>query len=69
MKWLSGEVGPKCTCGSSTEVVVVKTKPYLMCSGHVGLMFPLPAKKPVKWPDLNHREMFMIVGEGIEQEA
>ena len=70
MTWTAKEPGPKCYCGCPTIVCVIGGLANLMCIAHTkaeGVMFPLPAARPDKWPDMTHEEMKLLVEQGAKE--
>jgi hypothetical protein len=69
--WTQGEAGPTCFCGWPTVVMIHEDgKASLMCFGHTkaeGALFPLPAARPDKWPDMTNEEMQTLVEQGMHE--
>ena len=67
--WTHGEPGPKCFCGRDTNVMICADgKVNLMCLAHTKeetALFPLPATRPEKWPDMTNEEMQALVDQGF----
>lgn len=70
--WTHGEPGPDCFCGWPTVVWVIDGLASVMCFGHTkaeGALFPLPSRRPDKWPDVTHEEMAALVEEGMREHS
>lgn len=73
MEWKNGEAGPTCLCGKATIVSISHQGINLVCLYHTheaGAFFPLPKRRPSRWPNLSEAEMERLVDEGFaEQEV
>jgi hypothetical protein len=75
MEWKHGEKGPRCFCGSPTNIMIddKSGEVNLLCLTHTslaGALFPLPKDdRPENWPTLTDEEMIVLVDKGYEEQG